>query len=329
MRAFSRSPDRISILKLFVLAVVATQLLFVAAQLGSMALARQVWLADLANFIRLHLLIIAIGLFALGMVLPSRATRAGAVLALAAGALPYLLLPPQAAYLGGQPFSLVSANVLIDNRDPVRFLSLPEVASADILVLQEVHPEWQDQALARGLWAYDSSRHLYSANDMKLFSRFPIVSEAVVSPESRDTGGRHARRFELSMGTGSLILYAVHTQTPRHPSMWRERSAYLRDLQAALLAEPADAAVVVAGDWNTPTFSPFLHELLEATGYRTTEPRWWPLPTRFMVRFGSFTQLGVPIDRVVLSPNVGLEDIRTGPNFGSNHVPVYTRLSVP
>lgn len=316
-------------MKLLVLAVFGAQLLFVAAQLVSLATARHLWLADLANFVRLHLLICAVGLFAVGMVLPSRATRAGAVLALAAGALPYVFLPSQAAYLGGQPFSLVTANVLIDNRDPGRFLRLPEVASADILVLQEVHPDWQDAALARDLWPYDSSRHLYSANDMKVFSRFPIESEEIVSPESQDTGGRHARRFELSMGGGSLILYAVHAQTPRHPSMWRERSAYLRDLQAALLAEPADAAVVVAGDWNTPAFSPFLHDFLNATGYRTTEPRWWPLPTRFMVRFGSITQLGVPIDRVVLSPNVGLEDIRTGPNFGSNHVPVYTRLSIP
>lgn len=329
MRAPTRSPDRTSVLALLILAVLAAQLLFVAAQLGSMALARHLWLADLANFIRLHLLIVALGLFAVGIVLPSRFTRVGAVLALLSGLLPYLFLPPQAAYLGGQSFTLVSANVLVDNRHPERFLELPEIASADILVLQEVRPDWQEVLLASGLWPHDSERNLYSVNDMKVFSRFPIVSEAAISPESRDTGGRHPRRLELSVAGRPLILYIVHAQTPRHPSMWRERSAYLRDLQAALLAEPSDAAVVVAGDWNTPAFSPFLHDFLNATGYRTTESRWWPLPTRFMVRFGSITRLGVPIDRVVLSPNVGLEDIRTGPNYGSNHLPVYTRLSIP
>ena len=316
-------------MRLLVRTVLAIQVLFIAAQLGSMLLARYLWLADLASFIRLHLLIVAVGLFVLGMLAPARATRVGALFVLAAGMLPFILLPPQAAYLGGQSISLVTANVLVDNRNPERFLQLPEVASADILVLQEVRPDWQEALLASGLWPHDSERDLYSVDDMKVFSRFPIVSERTISPESSDTGGRHPRRLELSVAGKPLILYAIHAQTPRRPAMWHERSAYLRDLEAALQAEPAAASVVVAGDWNTPTFSPFLRDLLDVTGYSTTEPRWWPLPTRFMVRLGAITQLGVPIDRVVLSPNVGLVDIATGPNYGSNHLPVYTRLSLP
>ena len=94
-------------------------------------------------------------------------------------------------------------------------------------------------------------------------------------------------------------------------------------------AEPRDAAVIVAGDWNTPPWSPFFQDFLSSTGYRTTESRWWPLPTRFSIRLWALTWIGTPIDRVVLSPALGLEELAMGPKFGSNHLPVVARVVIP
>jgi endonuclease/exonuclease/phosphatase (EEP) superfamily protein YafD len=312
-----------------VVIVLAAQLGFAAAQLLSMVLSRELWLADLANFIRLHLMMCGIGLAAIGVLLQSRATRIGAVVALVGAFYPYAVLPQQAPSLGGQEFTLVTANVMVDNPDPSKFLEIDDVANADILVLQEVRPSWQEALIAPGLWPHESTRDLASNTDMKIFTRFPIISETRVSPESRDTGGRHASRLELQVGEQRLIVYAVHAQTPRRPAMWRERTAYFRDLQAAIVKEAHDAAVIVAGDWNTPAWSPLYRDFLAETGLNGTDPRWWPIATRYAVRFGSITQLGSPIDRVVLSPHVGLEGIRSGARFGSNHLPVVARLSLP
>ena len=164
---------------------------------------------------------------------------------------------------------------------------------------------------------------------MKLFSRFPILHARTVSPESTDTGGRYAVRFELLVNERAVIVYAVHPQTPRSTRMWRQRAAYLRDLERALKTEPTDARVIVAGDWNTPPWSPFFRDLLSSTGYRTTDARWWPSPTRFSIRLWSLTQIGTPIDRIVVSPNLGLSELLMGPTFGSNHLPVIARLSIP
>lgn len=305
------------------------QLGYAAAQVVSLVLSRELWLADLANFVRPHLLLAGVALFVLGMVLRRRATRIGGLVALIAAILPYASLLSPATDLGGRAFTLVSANVLVDNRDPQPFLSIPEVVAADILVLQEMRPRWQDALAASGYWTYESSRNLRASTDMKVFSRFPILGERTVSPESRDTGGRHAIRFELLVDERPVILYAIHPQTPRREAMWREREAYFRDLAAALETEPSDAAVIVAGDWNMPPWSPFFRDFLSSTGHNTTESRWWPRPTRFSMRFGGLTWLGTPIDRVVLSPNVGLVELATGPQFGSNHLPVIARLSIP
>lgn len=309
--------------------VLGAQLVFVAAQVLSMALSRQLWLADLANFIRLHLMLGGLGLGALGLLIRSRATRMGALATILAAVYPYFSLPVQAPSLGGREFTLVTANVMVDNPDPAGFLQLPEVINADILVLQEVRPSWQEALIASGLWPHESTRDLRSNTDMKVFSRFPILSETIVSPDSRDTGERHPNRLELQVGEQTLVIYAVHAQTPRTEAMWHERTAFFRDLRAAVFNEAADAAVIIAGDWNTPSWSPTYLDFLRDTGFNATDPRWWPTPTRFAVRFGSITQLGSPIDRVVLSPHVGLESIHSAAKFGSNHVPVATRLTLP
>lgn len=166
-------------------------------QVTSLLLSRQFWVADLANFIRPHLLLMGVALFVLGMVLPRRATRIGGLVALLAAILSYTLLPPPAPDPGGGAFTLVSANVLVDNHDPYPFLSIPEVASADILVLHEMRPPWQDVLAASGYWPHESSRELRANTEMKVFSRFPILDERIMSPESRDTGDRHAVRLEL------------------------------------------------------------------------------------------------------------------------------------
>ena len=293
-----------------------------------MGLSRYLWLADMANFIRPHLLVAGIVLFVVGLALPRRSTKVAGTIALVLAAIPFLFLPPPAPSAAGTPVSVVAANVYVDNPDPADFLAVPAVASADILVLQEVTSTWQDALLASDRWAFESSRDLESNADMKLLSRFPILGARTVSPESMDTGGRYAVGFQLLVNARTVIVYVVHPQTPRSTRMWRQRAAYLRDLERALRAEPTDARVIVAGDWNTPPWSPFLRDFLSSTGYRTTEARWWPAPTRFSIRLWSLTQIGTPIDRIVVSSNVGLSELLMGPTFGSNHLPVIARLSI-
>jgi len=302
---------------------------FAVASLGSMVLSTSMWGADLANFLRPHLLLVATCLLVLSLVFRHIAIAVLGAFAFLSALFPFLLLPSTAFPQAGMPITVATANVYVDNPEPVDFLSIPSVLAADVLVLQEMTPRWQDALAASGRWAFESSRDLEANTDMKLFSRFPILNARTVSPDSSDTGGRFAVRYELLVGDRAVVVYAVHPQTPRSSRMWRERAAYLRDLSNALNSEPRDARVIVAGDWNTPPWSPFFRELLSSTGYRNTESRWWPLPTRFSIRFWSLTQIGTPLDRIVLSPAVGLDSLSMGPTFGSNHLPVIARLTIP
>lgn len=90
-----KSPQKSPSAGLFAVAIalLLTQIAYAAAQMTSLLLSRQFWVADLANFIRPHLLLIGVALFVLGMVLPRRTTRIGGLVSLLAAILPYTLLP--------------------------------------------------------------------------------------------------------------------------------------------------------------------------------------------------------------------------------------------
>lgn len=120
---------------------------------------------------------------------------------------PFLLLSPTASPQAGIPITVATANVYVDNPEPVDFLSIPSVLAADVLVLQEVTPRWQDALVASGRWAFESSRDLEDNTDMKLFSRFPILDARTVSPDSNDTG------VGLRSGTNCSSVIAQSSST--------------------------------------------------------------------------------------------------------------------
>lgn len=150
--------------------------------LGSMILSTTMWVADLVNFLRPHLLFAATCLFIFSLLFRRAAAAVLGALTLSSALLPFFYLSPPAAAKPGTPLTVVTDNVYIDNRDPARFLSLPGVSAADVLVLQETTSQWQDALAAAGTWPFESSRKLEANNDMKLFSRFPIVSAMTISP---------------------------------------------------------------------------------------------------------------------------------------------------
>src|SRR5690606_41855786 len=101
-----------------------------------------------------------------------------------------------------------------------------------------------------------------------------------------------------------------------------------------VLAQPAAAelpapAVILDRDCHTPPFTPLYKELLAQVGYARADAGVMPHATRFSLRLAALPQIGVPIDHIVLSPNVGAVSLRTSEKFGSNHLAIVARVSLP
>lgn len=304
--------------------------LFVLAGTLSFVMARTWWLADLVNFFRPHLFV-AGGFWSVLCVLRrSRSTILAALATLLAATVPLLAVPPAAGPAEGFPLRVMAANLLIDNPETERLADYTAQMQPDVILSEETSPHWQEALVDFAELPFESGRDLKLHNDMKLLSRYPIVSEKVVEDQERFPSLiRHPIRFEIALPDRHLVLYATHPDTPRRPWQWEQRNLYLALLAEAVNGERAGTAVIVAGDWNTPSWSPFLRDFFEKTGLRSTESRWWPAPTRFSTRFGSIVALGMPIDHIAVSPGIGLSAFRTGPKFGSNHVPIVADVTIP
>ncbi|WP_051069165.1 endonuclease/exonuclease/phosphatase family protein [Mesorhizobium metallidurans] len=311
---------------------VAFAMLFALGAGASFFGGRQFWTADLINFFRPHLLVLGLLLAVLCLSFRSRIAVLAAALCALTAVVPMLVLPQSARPAPGFPLRIMSANLLIDiqNPDTSRLEAYIAQQRPDLIVTEETLPVWQNALLKSTGLPFDSNRDLNLRDDMKLLSRFPILSEKVVADKIRYPDlVRHPVRFEIATPAGTVIVYAVHPDTPRRPWQWRQRNAYLALLAEVIRKEPPQANIVVVGDWNAPNWSPFFRDFFSATGLLSTESGRWPSPTRFSTRYGSFVPLGTPIDHFAVSAGIGLTTYATGPKFGSNHVPIFAELTLP
>lgn len=294
--------------------------LYILVQIGSMALAPWMWLADVANFFRSFLLGIGLVLAVLALLQRSKANVILAVLVAISGVLPLLPRPPQAAQINAsEVVTVVTANVNNHFSDPQVFFAQPEVQAADFLVLQETPASWQSAIEQHSQhWPMQASLARSTGFQALILSKLSLQAEARIEPDNRETTRkRDLLRAVFNTKAGPLVIYALHSPSPHDPQKWHQRNNYLQLLEEALAAEPKDARVIVAGDWNTPPWSPFFRALLKRSGYGSTEAQYLPKGTRILREFPDF---GVPVDRIILSPSLGYKSLSVGRPFGSDHL---------
>ncbi|MEP9351808.1 endonuclease/exonuclease/phosphatase family protein [Xanthobacter sp. KR7-225] len=314
-------------------------LALLAAASAATLLAPWFWLADLLTFFRPHLF--GASLIALALALLSR--RRWPILAAAALAL-FNLWPlavaaapsaPRAA-AGAPTVRIMSANLL--NRNPRKDLFQRAVAQVapDVLVVQEDVFAWP-MALGRlpgfPYRASDLDRRLGAID---VLSRLPMKVTLigagpgnVKSRRRRPEGGVRAE-IEVAPGAPPLVVYAIHPLTPRSERWWRRRAASFAEIARHIRAEPEGTRIVVAGDWNTPPWSPQFARFMDEAGLQATEALPWPAATRiFSVRGHALPRwLGTPVDRLAVKGGVAVAGLRFAPAFGSDHLPIYADLTV-
>lgn len=297
--------------------------------LSVLAAGEYVWALDLTTFFWPTVILAAVGLLALSLLLGGTAARLASLVVVAACAAPFVLLPPRPDDAPGERIRLLSANLYVENPDPAPFVALLTREQPDIVVTQETRPHFVQAIRGAGIYPFENADPLYSTDDKKVFSRYPIREQSQLDDLPGRRTGRHAMRLVIESPAGPVVLYAVHPDTPRSVSQWHERNAYIERLAAALRDEPDDAMVVVAGDWNLPAYSPYFRQFFADTGYRFASPGFWLPVTRFAPRLARWGYFGSTIDHVAVSPNVRVTKWKRGRDIGSNHLPVIADLALP
>ncbi len=215
---------------------------------------------------------------------------------------------------------VLAANVLMENRDYDRLMKMVRILSPDVLLLMETDQAWVD-GIEPLLAEYPTVLRAPQENyyGMVFATRLRTDEARIVRLTAAPTPAVIA---QLRDGADRRFAFlGLHPKPPVVGEDTEERDAQL--LYSALFARSAELPTVLAGDLNMAAWSHSARRMRWAGGYLS--------PRAGRGFYNSFDidslLLRVPIDHMMLSPDVVLQGFALSPDFGSDHYPVVGDLS--
>ena len=219
-------------------------------------------------------------------------------------------------------FSLMTANVLQTNRDSHTLKEIIRKADPDIILTVETDDWWRDELKdfekTHPFIVHQPQENTYG---MLLYSKLKLVSPEIKFLIQDDVPSIHTR-VELRSGK-EIELRCLH---PRPPFPTEDTSSLDRDAEILIVGKENKenkAPFVVMGDLNDVAWSRTNYLFQDISGL--LDPR---IGRGFFQTFhASYPFLRVPLDHFFHSNHFRLVDFRRLPYFGSDHFPVYIKLS--
>lgn len=220
----------------------------------------------------------------------------------------------------GRGLKLLQANVLSTNTEFDRLFTLLDSEQPDVVVLQEVSHAWAAE-LKRLERAYP--HQVVEARDgnfgIAVLAKYPLTAAATVASEPL---GFPTIVTTLEASGRRLQLVATHPMIPLGARSYGARNTQLATV-GELLRRSTGARVLV-GDLNTSMWDLNYKALEARTGLRNVRRGFgiaptWPIFLPFAM---------IPIDHVLVSGEVGVRDLHTGPRIGSDHLPLIVTLTL-
>jgi endonuclease/exonuclease/phosphatase (EEP) superfamily protein YafD len=284
--------------------------------------ARHDWRLELlAHFRVQYFWILAIAATLLAM---RRWPKTALVTATAATANLLLILP---LYIGPAPPATagpltrgMSLNVFYHNHEYGRVLDEISLEKPDFVLLLEVTPKWVEMMeIMRPEYPFSRIAARPDSSGMALYSRLPI--ERLEIDDLVQTG-LPTIVAQLLTPTGPLTLFCAHTASPRSADHLATRNKQLESL--AKIAKNRVGPVMVMGDFNTTSWSPFFTEFLARSGLSDSRRGFGVQPTWPAASL----PLRIPIDHCLVSREVGVYSRRVGHSVGSDHRPVIVDFAI-
>jgi len=234
---------------------------------------------------------------------------------------PFLRPGPSAS---AKDYRLLSMNVLTTN--PRRDLVIDTIVAndPDFIVLQETNSSWIESLNdTLDAWPYRKSVPRSDNFGIAMYSKMPWTTCDVLQSSAWFPTPSLDARIPLSDGQ-ELRLITVHPPPPMNDDLWNSRNTLFKDLAMDIQAAGCERTIV-AGDFNCSPWSYWFRRLLKDSGLRNSADRqglnitWMP----FLI-----SACGLPIDHVLVGPNVQVAKRRVGPYAGSDHRPVIVDFAI-
>ncbi|GHT93619.1 hypothetical protein AGMMS49545_13330 [Betaproteobacteria bacterium] len=159
-----------------------------------------------------------------------------------------------------------------------------------------------------------------------LMSRYPL-SEAAVLDMSDDVDFP-ALEADVITPAGPLRLIGIHPPPPLGGELAKLRDAFMQKLALRLVAQLKEGEpTLVFGDFNSTIWSPRLRDFIAKTRLRDAgqgqgAPGSYPAAS---ARISGW--LGIPIDLMLVSEHITVQERHAGESLDSDHLPIVTRIT--
>jgi endonuclease/exonuclease/phosphatase (EEP) superfamily protein YafD len=219
------------------------------------------------------------------------------------------------------PLKVLCANVQYTNTRYAAFLAVIRAERPHVVIAQEASAPWL--AALDGLRAefpYAITIPRRGGAGLGCYSRLPLEHAEVLALGQPPRPGLLTH---LRLDGAVVALCTIHPRPPLRRHGVGPRNTQLQAAAALLHTLPSPKLLI--GDLNTSPWSPAYRRVVQTTGLRDARrgfglwPTWpadWPW-------------LAVPIDHCLVSPELTVVHVRTGPAIGSDHLPLIVELQVP
>jgi len=286
-------------------------------------LGRYVWFLEIFTHFKPQLALCF--LFYAGLELAARRRRhaAASLVLVAVNALPVLILFLSSGETHAKPMTdppahlrILQANILTSNTNSAALLALVAHENPDVVVLQEPDVWW-----VRHLAPLTNSYPVFAALPREdnfgaaIYCKTNALSADIF--KLSDPEGAPSSHARIAVDGRVITVVGTHTLAPYNRYMWQGRNSFVLELAKAL--RRVEGPLVVTGDFNNTPWSAHFQNFLKASGLHDSEqgrgPQGtWPTSTIPLVR--------LPLDHCFHSDSVRILAKRTGPDIGSDHLPL-------
>ena len=220
-------------------------------------------------------------------------------------------------------FSLAVMNVLQYNRKGALALATMQAADPDVIMAVETDEWWHEQLRPlEKTHPYTCHEPLDNTYGLLFFSRLPLKSCQIKYLLDDDIPSLHTH-VQLPDSQTWVRLYGLH---PKPPAPQESKTSTKRDAELLLVGKEVDRRdepTIVFGDMNDVAWSHTSELFRRVSGLLDPRVGRGLMPTFH----ADYSLLRWPLDHVFVSPHFQVVDMRRLPHVGSDHFPIFVRLS--
>jgi endonuclease/exonuclease/phosphatase (EEP) superfamily protein YafD len=226
---------------------------------------------------------------------------------------------------------ILSSNLNTQNKSYSKILSVVREEKPDIAVFIEVSNAWVKQLDSlMDILPYSIKKPNSYNLGIAVYSKQPLTN-ASINLFGTENNNSIVGNFTIN---GQLIsLIATHPLPPVKSTFFHSRNQQLEKISQYI--QKLKTPVVMVGDLNITMWSPYYKRFINKTGLHNARKGFgilpsWPTKASYSQSAPLFSfVLSIPIDHCLISPEIKVKNIRTGPNVGSDHRPLIADLVIP